>query len=366
MKLIINREILLKAVSLASQVIATRLSLPVLGNLLLEADSGMLKITGTNLETTIIKQLSVKVEEKGGTTIPARLLVDFCQAATSEQLAIKTVTDSILLESGDSKANLSTINPSEFPKVTVFESASTLELEKQTFLNTVSSVIFCAAAEEGRPVLTGVLIKGFSSKLVFVATDGYRLGKNEITGSGDFEALIPSRALQETIKAVADQEDETVQLSVDKEKNQAKFETKNLIIISRLLEGAYPRFEQIIPTAFCSTVTVSTKALVDAVKLGALFARDVGNVVKMEPGAGKLKLTGSTSQVGNAETEMDANIDGEKLVLAFNSRFLLDSLSAIKDDQTMISLSGSTSAAIFYGKDKKNLSFVIMPVRPQS
>ncbi|OGY24076.1 MAG: DNA polymerase III subunit beta [Candidatus Woykebacteria bacterium RBG_13_40_15] len=366
MKLVTNRETLLKAASLVSQAITTRLSLPVLGNLLLEANSGMLKITGTNLETTIIKQMSVKIEENGETTVPARLLVDFCQAATNEQLTIKTVKDSVLLESGDSKATLSTINPSEFPKVTTFESASTLELERQTFLNTVSSVIFCAAAEEGRPVLTGILIKGSASKLVFVATDGYRLGKNEITGSGDFEVLIPSRALQETVKAVADQEDETVQLSVDKEKNQAKIETRNLIIISRLLEGAYPSFEQIIPTAFCSTVTVSTKALVNAVKLGALFARDVGNVVKIELGAGKLKLTGATSQVGDAETEMHANIDGEKMTLAFNSRFLLESLSAIKDEQMTMSLSGSTSAAIFRGRDKKNLSFVIMPVRPQS
>src|SRR4030042_4783445 len=209
MKLVTNRETLLKAASLVSQAITTRLSLPVLGNLLLEANSGMLKITGTNLETTIIKQMSVKIEENGETTVPARLLVDFCQAATNEQLTIKTVKDSVLLESGDSKATLSTINPSEFPKVTTFESASTLELERQTFLNTVSSVIFCSAAEAGRPVLRGILIKGSVSNLCFVATDGYRLGKNEITGSGDFEVLIPSRALQETVKAVADQEDET-------------------------------------------------------------------------------------------------------------------------------------------------------------
>jgi len=365
MKLICNKEQFLKAASLTTQVIASRLSLPVLGNLLLEAASGMLRITGTNLETTIIHQIAVKIEEGGETTIPARFLMDFCQAATDERVLIKTVKDSVLLESGAAKATLLTINASEFPKSSSFDIESELELEKQDFLETVSAISFCAAAEEGRPVLTGVFIKAEAGKLTLVATDGYRLGKSESKFSGDFELLIPARALQEAVKAITDQEDETIKLAIDKEKNQARMSTKNLTIVSRLLEGAYPNYEQIIPSSFISTVRVNTKELTDAVKLASLFARDVGNVARIELVEGKLKLTGATSQVGDAETEIKADIEGEKINIAFNSRFLLDSLSALKDQETEISLSGSTSAAVFRGGTRKNLSFVIMPVRPQ-
>ncbi len=356
---------MLKALALSVQVISQRPNIPVLANFLLEAKAGRLEITATNLETTIVYSLPVSVEKEGKATIPARLLVEYCQMSSSEKIILEADEEKATLTADNSKANLATISPTEFPTIGSFEERDSFEVLRKDFLDGVSAVVFCASPEEGRPVLTGVLLRGEGKKLNLVATDGYRLARKEIGVEMGIDVLIPAKPLQEAVKGFSEEEDETLILATDRQKNQVKLSTKNLSIISRLLEGSYPNFEQIIPKNFVSTLVFDKKELSDGIKLTALLAKDVGNVVRLQSSGEAVFLKAATSQIGEAETQLSVKPEGEPIEVAFNSRFLLDALNILKGEKVVMSLSGNTSAATMQGDDK-NLLYVVMPVRVQS
>jgi DNA polymerase-3 subunit beta len=365
MKVTIVKEDFLKIVSVLGQVVNQKPSLPILGSFLLVAKQGKLEITATNLNTTITFKLPVRVEKEGSTTVPARLLVSFCQAATNNQLVLESEKDSIEFKAGKAIAKLATIPPNEFPPVGEFETGESITLDKKLFSESISEISFCAAPEEGRPVLTGILLRTSKEGLGFVATDGFRLGKKEVATKGTFDAVVPARALVEGTRALSEQDDELVEFSLNKEKTQARIKTKKLVVTTRLLEGEYPNYVQIIPTEFPARLSTNTKDLSDAVKLASVLARDLGNVVKLSVGKNKISASAVTAQVGEAATEVPAKTEGETPTVAFNSRFLLDSLAAIKGDSVEVLLSGETSAAIIRAAGSSELVYVVMPVRAQ-
>jgi DNA polymerase-3 subunit beta len=366
MKLVVLKENFLRAASLVIQTINLRPSLPVLSNFLLQTRTGMLEITGTNLETTITHTIPVKVQNQGEITIPARTLLDFCQGNPAEQHTFKMEKGELVVSGGEAVAKIPTIDPKEFPTTGKFVAQNTLSISKPEFLKAVVQTAFCAAPEEGRPVLTGTLLVSEGEKVSFVATDGYRLAKKEQRSNENLRALIPARALRECAKAVGDQKEDEVKISVNKDNNQVKIGMKNLSVFSRLLDGEYPNYEQIIPDSFASEVVVKTKDLIDSIKLASLFARDVGNVVRLHFEEKSIMVRASAAQVGEAETSVPAKTSGDKLALAFNSRFLLEPLAAIDSRDTKLSLSGRTSAVLIQGLEEKDLIYIVMPVRTQS
>lgn len=363
MKATFIRERLLKVASLVGQVVTQRPNLPVLGNLLISVQKGAVEITATDLETTISAKVPAKVEVEGETTLSARQFIDFLQATEQEQILLTTDKETAEVSTESAKAQLPTISQTEFPSVGQPEANKPVGFDREKLLASINEVTLVAAPEEGRPVLTGVLFTSSGGKMVLVATDGYRLAKKETPFKGTLDAVIPAKALRGAAKAMADQEDDEVEISVDKEKTQARLSTKNLSVTTRLIEGDYPGYEQIIPPSFVSEVGVSTKGLADAIKLAALFARDVGNVVRLEIGKGKMVVNASTASVGEAQATLNIQHKGEELKTAFNSRFLLDALSTIKGNEALLHFSGPTSAILLQGKNDPSLVHVIMPVR---
>jgi DNA polymerase-3 subunit beta len=366
MKVIILKEQFVKSTSLVGQAVSIRPNLPVLGNFLLKTSPGALEITATNLETTISEKIPVKTDEAGETTVPARLLIDLCQVAVGEKISLETEKDNLIVKVGAACANLSTIAPSEFPTPAPFVEEGGLVLERKVWQELVSAVAFCASPEGGRPVLSGILLQATGSTLNLVATDGYRLAKKEVKLKGSLLAIIPARTLSDANKALEAQEDETVEIGVNKDKNQLRLQTKDLTITTRLLEGDYPNYEQIIPTSFVTELRCSTKELADAIKLASLFAREVGNVVRLETEDKTIKVSAITAQVGEAETRLPASFTDEKIKIAFNSRFLLEALAAFKSKEIVFSFSGATSAALLRGTEDPSLVYLVMPVRIQS
>lgn len=361
----ILKENLLKNTALVGQVINPRPTLPVLANFLLEADASKLSIIGTDLQTTIKTTTPIKLVKAGKSTVPARVLVDFCQSAPSEKIECKKEKDSFVVIAGSARAVIPTISAEEFPSTGEFQAGGSFAMSTKKFVESVAQTTICAAPEEGRPLLTGVLLESAGKKLNIVATDGYRLAKKEMKAEEQIQTIIPARALREAAKAAAEQEDSDLEISVNKENNQVRIGMKNFSLFSRLLDGSYPNYDQIIPTSFITEVLVSTKELIDAIKLAALFARDVGSVVKLSIEPKEIIVNASTAQVGEARTSIPAKSKGDKVQIAFNSRFLLDLLGALKSKEASISLSGLTSAALIRGTDEKDLIYIVMPVRTQ-
>ena len=359
------KENLLNKAALVGQVINPRPTLPVLSNFLLEADSNRLSITGTDLQTTIKVTLPVKVIKPGKTTVPARTLIDFCQGAPTEKIECKKEKDSFIIVAGSAKATILTISEEEFPSTGEFQDGAVFTMDTKKFVESVAQTTVCAAPEEGRPILTGVLFESDGKKMNIVATDGFRLAKKELKSQEQMQTIIPARALREAAKAAAEQEDTSLKISVNKESNQIRVEMDNFSLFSRLLDGSYPNYDQIIPTSFVAEVLVNTKELIDAIKLTALFARDVGSVVKLSIGSKEIVVNASTAQIGEARTSIPAKIKGEKVKIAFNSRFLLDLLGVLKSKEVSLFLSGLTTAALIRGKGEDDLIYIVMPVRTQ-
>ncbi|MDP2720572.1 MAG: DNA polymerase III subunit beta [bacterium] len=363
MKAELIREQFLKATGPLVGLISTRPTLPVLNNLLLSTEGGQMEITATNLETFMQNKTAVRVLEKGRVTVPARVLIDFIQALSSDRIQLSVEKEILTVNASEASASIPTISAAEFPSVGEFNSENQTLVDKKKLLEAIHQVSFSAAPEESRPVLTGILFAPLGGQLSLVATDGYRLAKKDTTIRSNLEAIVPARALRETVKALTEQEDDQVEISTNKENNQVRLQTRNLTVFSRLLEGTYPDYEQILPTDFTSEAVVATKKLVDAVKLASLFARDVGSVVRFDVGAGKIKISASTTSVGEAETAINTKQKGEELKIAFNSRFLLEALATIAGDQTHLSFSGPTSAALLREETDSSLLHVVMPVR---
>lgn len=359
------RENFLKSAALVGQAINQRPNLPVLGNFLFEVGPNKLSITATDLQTTIKATLPVKSVKTGRTTVPARMLIDFCQGAPTEKIECRKEKDSFIVVSGSARATIPTINEEEFPSTGEFQAATKFTMSTKKFAESVAHTIICAAPEDGRPILTGVLFESVGKKLNMVATDGYRLARKELNSEEQMQVVIPARALREAAKAAAEQEDSDLKISINKENNQVWIEMDNFSLFSRLLDGSYPNYEQIIPTSFVAEVQVSTKELIDAIKLTALFARDVGSVVKLSVGPKEIVVNASTAQIGEAQTSIPAQCKGDKVQIAFNSRFLLDLLGALKSKETTLFLSGLTSAALIKGLDENDLIYIVMPVRTQ-
>ena len=366
MKVELIREQFLKSVGPLVGLISVRPNLPVLNNLLLSAESGHMEIAATNLETFMQNKIAVRVLEKGRATVPARILVDFIQALNDDRLQLSVEKETLVVRAKEASASIPTISATEFPSIGEFNSENQTLVDKKGLVEALHQVSFSAAPEEGRPVLTGILFVSSGGKLSLVATDGYRLTKKDTAIRSSLEAIVPAKALRETAKALAEQEDDQVEISTNKENNQVRLQTKNLAVFSRLLEGAYPDYEQILPTNFTSEVVVTTKKLVEAVKLASLFARDVGSVVRFEIGPGKIKISASTTSVGEAQTAIDTKQKGEELKIAFNSHFLLEALATIVGEQTHLFFSGPTSAALLRGENDNSLLHVVMPVRAAS
>lgn len=366
MKIISPLDELLKRLTLVVGFVPQRPSLPILSNFLLEAEKGKIKTSATDLDATIMYEIPVKVEKEGKTTIPARLLLGFCQNTNSDKIIIENIGSKVVVSVGNAQAKLQTISADEFPPTADFDVAERIFLPKADVIKTTTEVCGSAAPEGGRPILTGVLLKPTNRGLEVVATDGYRLARKKLLVEGSVTAVIPSRTFQEAARALADESDDLVEIATNKEKNQVRIKTSRLKITTRLLEGDYPDYDRIIPSLYPTEATVSTKDLINALKQTATLSKDSSNVVGLDVRKNELIINASTNEVGEVHVRLEASIKGENLNTAFNSRFLLDSLSSVKAEKTLIRFSGSTSAALLQAPGSEDLIHLIMPVRTQS
>lgn len=373
MKLITLQENLTKGLTTVSHLASTKAQLPVLNNILLSTDKGRLKLSATNLETGINFWLGAKIEKEGNLTIPARILTDFVASLPAGQVQLEVKENKLFLNCGMIKANFIGLPASEFPSIPSLEEKEIIFFQKEEFINAVSQVAFAAAQDESRPVLTGVLLVIKEGELVWVATDGYRLSlkktkikKGKILQKFKKGFIIPSRTLIEVARIV-DEQDQTdkVGLAIVSNSNQTIFSTSQAEIISRLIEGQFPEFEKIIPTKGTTKLVVETEELARAVKVASIFARESANIVKLEIGDSKIKVSANTPQIGDNLIEVEAKTEGEKNKIAFNFRYLLDFLNAIGAKQINLQMTTALNPGVFTPLNDNSYLHLIMPVRVQ-
>jgi DNA polymerase-3 subunit beta len=373
MKLSCLQDNLAKGLSAVSRAVASRSTLPVLGNVMLATDQGRLKIAATNLELAVTCWIGAKVEEEGATTVPARVLSDFVNSLPPERIdmELNTRTQTIHLKCARYDANIKGIDAQEFPIIPTVGEDKKVSLEAEMLREMISQVTFSAATDESRPVLTGVVARFDKDKVTFAAADGFRLSVRNATLSNPVEqplsVIIPAKALQEVGRVSGDQE-APIEMAITENKSQVLFKLTNIEIVSQLIDGTFPDFTRIIPPSHTTRTTVNTAELQNAVKASSVFAREAMNTVRMqvtpkgEMGAGKVTLTANSAESGDNVGDIDATVDGDAVEIAFNARYLADVLGVIRSPQVAIETTSSASPGVIKAVGRDDFIHVIMPM----
>lgn len=366
MKFSVLQQDLLPILSSVSRSIGIRSTLPVLGNILLSTAGGKLKLAATNLEIGVIKYVSAEISEEGEVTIPAKTLLEVIQSLGPAKIEFETGGEIINISSGKFKASINGISANEFPVIPLPEGKG-VGFKKEV-LKSCSQILFAAAADEGRPILTGILTQVKDGKLDLVATDGFRLAHSEvkIEGSDDFKCLIPKRTFEEVLRIVDEdsgEEDQDIEIFTQTSQNQIIFKVGLAIISSRLIEGNFPSWEKIIPADFKARAVVERAVLISASKLASVFARNEANIITFKVRKGQFIISSEAKELGSQTNEVEAQIEGEELEIAYNGRFLLDVLSATTATQLIMEFSGPLSPTLVKPVGIEGLEYILMPVR---
>lgn len=367
------QENLAKGLSIVSRAVASRSTLPVLGNVLLATDQGRLKIAATNLELAVTCWIGAKVDEDGSTTVPARILADFVSSLPPEriEMALNDKTQTLHLKCARYDANVKGIDAQEFPIIPTIGDGKKISLEPATLREMIEQVAFAAATDESRPVLTGVAAKFDKDKVTFATADGFRLSVRHATLTAPVDQsvniIIPAKALQEVARVSGDQE-EPIELAVTENRSQVLFKLTNIEIVSQLIDGTFPDFTRIIPESHTTRATVKTSELQNAVKASSVFARESMNTIRMQIapandlGGGKITVTATSAESGDNIGDIDATVDGGSVEIAFNARYLADVLNVLRAAQVAIETTSASSPGVFKIVGRDDFIHVIMPM----
>ncbi|HEY4027909.1 MAG TPA: DNA polymerase III subunit beta [Candidatus Dormibacteraeota bacterium] len=368
MRLTCQPSTLGQALQTVSRAISTRTTLPILNNILLETTSDGLALTATNLEIGIRKVVPAEIAEEGSTTAPARLLTDFVGSLPDESLdmTLDAATQTLGVRCGRFDTHIKCIESDEFPPGPRPDESDRLTIPLEGLLRAIEQTQMAASTDEARPVLTGELLQIEGQRLVLVATDGHRLAERRLTAAtaDELEArlIVPARALAELPRAFKGEAGE-VEVLVSKARNQVFFRAGASEVNSRLIDGQYPNYSQVIPNKSSTTVRISTAALTQTVRAVSLFARDSANVIRIRAQAGALVLSATTNEVGDSRAELDAAVDGAEIQIAFNARYVLDALAVVECEEIELRFDGPLSPGLMKAPSSDDYLYVIMPVR---
>ena len=358
MKLTCLQENLSKALGIVGRAVATRTTLPVTQNVLLSTDEGRLKLTATNLEIAISTWIGGKVETEGAVTIPARLLTDFVSSLPEGQIEL-TMTPKpvgIHLRCDRFEGRVIGTEAEEFPPIPSVGDGVGVTIGAKTLRSAINRVSFAAATEDSRPVLTGVKMELEESRVTFAAADGFRLAVQTATlespMSEPTDFIIPARALRELERLLVDQE-EPVELTITPQRSQVLFKLNNIELVSQLVQGTFPNYQQLIPQTTGTRTVVSLQEFNRASRTAAIFARDGSGIVRLQvtpgtnEGAGKMVVSARAEELGDNTGEIDASIEGEEAKIAFSSRYLSDVLGVMPGNEVAMEITTSSSPGVF-------------------
>ena len=368
MNIHVLQENLLKALTRITRVVPPRPQLPILQNIKLVSTKQGLEITATNMETTETIWVGSKTEKEGEVCVSARILTEFVASLPPETVQLIVADETLRVSCGKFTAELPTVNAREFPQKPELSTKDASAIDKGKLGGVLASVLFAAATDEGRPVLTGVRIVEEGEKTLFVATDGYRLSlrRVELPVGNLSGSIIPAKALSEVVRLSGEEKEEKeVQIGLAGG-NQAGFIIGDTTLCTRVIDGEYPNFERIIPKTFTTRALIEKEPFLHAVKSAAIFARDNANIVRMQLENQQITVSANAAQTGKNAVEISAKIDGDGGEIAFNSRFLLDFLTNFSESEFLFEMTGSLNSGLFRPVKDDGFIHIIMPVRVTS
>jgi DNA polymerase-3 subunit beta len=344
--------------------------LPVLSNILLATQSNRLKLAATNLELGITYWLGASVEIDGSLTVPARLLTDFVSSLPSGNLELTQNDLALKVGTAHYESTINGISSDEFPLIPQVKGEPALTLAVEDLREALAMVIGAASLDEARPVLAGIHMYVDDQSLVLVATDSYRLAERSLklkagqVANEDFSVIVPVRTMQELVRILSDSQG-NVHMYTDA--NQVLFEIDGIELTSRLIEGQFPPYRQIIPTEVETIAELPTSEFVRITKIAHLFAKESAGGIQIKIQAeGRLTMSSNTSQVGENQSVIDCDVQGDDNEVSLNARYLMEALGVMKADTVSFGTSGKLSACVLRPSGNAKVDdflYIIMPLR---
>lgn len=365
MKFICEQGNFLKALNQVSRIVSARTTLPILSNILVSVTKDKIFLSSTDLEVAVTAQAEGKIEQEGRLTIPARLLSDFITNNHDKTISFSTPKENVLnLKSEHFEAKIIGISAEEYPTIPEMPKENVLNIEAKELLEATKKTVIATANDETRPVLAGIYFQFDGKVLTMAATDSFRLAEKKIALKeeiNDKKFIVPMRTMTEVLRLMSSIEGENVTISFTE--NQIAFKIGKTEVVSRLIEGAFPNYGQIIPEKFKISIIADFNTLNDAVKMSALFSKNSANNIKLNVKDGALTIISQAAETGEATSSIPAEITGGGITVAFNARYILDVLQILSSEKITINLNDESSAGMITTKEDKNYLYIAMPLR---
>lgn len=365
MELEIIQEKLIKALNITSRIASPKAGLPILNNILFRTHGSSLIISSTNLEVAIVSSIGAKVIKPGSITVPARLLTEFISNLPKGIIKLSVNNNQLKIKSDNYISNINGISSDDFPELPLIDEklAVKFKINVDNFKESISETITTASNDNSRPSLTGVYFNSHSKNLYIAATDGYRLSEKLFINNikSEIKAIVPVSSLQEVLRSISDTTEE-VELLFDE--NQVKFKYDEIEITSKLIDGSFPDYRQLIPKSTEINLELNKDEFLRVTKLASLFARESGGSIILETNQKNqlLSIKSVASELGenNSNIKTDIDLDGK---ITLNSRFLIDALNNIVDKKVKFGFSGKLAPAVIRNKSNSDYTHIIMPLK---
>lgn len=374
MKFISLQENLKRGLTIVGHATTKNINLPILNNILIRAEGGNIELISTNLEIGVRHQLRGKIETEGEFTVDSKLITEYVSLLTSsETVKLEEKEGELKVESGNYKTKIKGESAKEFPLIPTLESENNFYCDLNEMKKALASVIFAVSNSENRAELTGVLFSFKEKKLSLAATDSYRLAEREIvlksgTGSDEQKIIVPAKTVQELLRILNNfdnhQEIESAnEIIISFSENQILFKFDSVSLISRLINGRYPDYQQIIPSKSQTQAAVDKNELTRAIKAVSLFSKTGINDITLLFLKGKVSVSAFSGASGESQADILAEVDGVDNEITINYRYLLDGLNNIDGSQALIKVLNNNTPCLIRSKEKEDYLYIVMPIK---
>ncbi|HQO11399.1 MAG TPA: DNA polymerase III subunit beta [bacterium] len=373
MKIEVLREKLNQAVSIVSRAAIKSASLPILEGVMVKADDNTVQFSATDLEVGIRVSALAKISKSGQAVVPARILSALGKLMSGDKVSLELIKNSLVIKDDDNETSLQTLVSEDFPVIPQPNDDFSVEINGSELSKGLAQVIDCVSTSQSRPEISGVYLKISGDQLTIAATDSYRLAQKNISLSvkakKDREMILPAKAVNHLIGIIGETNN---LIKVSGDDNQIRFEftlgeaplSLEIEMVSRLIEGTYPRYQEVIPQKSSVKIRVDRHEFMGKIKAASLLSDQTYEVrLSTQSEEGRLKIEARSSRVGEFKSSLVAEIEGGETEVSFNGRFLSDALLNLSGSDAQIGLTDSDKAALIKSGDDQSYLYVLMPIR---
>jgi len=368
MRITFLRKNLSRALKIITPIIAHQADLTILSNFIIKAGKNSISLSATDLEVGVTTIVRGKISKEGEITIPAQIFSEFITNSTSKKIELTVKDETIYLKGRNSKVQIKGQSSEEFPQIPELdkEKVERIKIPAKKLLTALTRVLIAPTQDDSRPILAGLFFKTTSKTLILAGTDSYRLAEEKINleePAQPRQFTVPIKTCQEVARVLEQEGDPNAEVFIDK--NQIGYQAGETTMISRLIEGQYPDYKQIIPDHFQTEAVVDRERLFNATKTAWLFSRDQANNVRLQINpSGKLKIKATSPQIGESESVVKLiEAKGPKVESSFNVKFINDVLSVLRTEQVVLGLNESMQPGMIKGQGEDNYLYLIMPLK---